>query len=342
MALVTVEDQGLYCPRGGFYVDPWQPVDTAVVTHAHADHARPGSVRYLCTPETASVIGRRFSGAESAESAGAGAGPRFEPLAYGEARRIGGVTVSLHPAGHVYGSAQVRIDDGEEVWVITGDFKRDDDPTCRPFQPVTADVFITEATFGLPVYSWRPAAEVVREIYEWWQGETARASILFCYAFGKTQRVLAELSRHTDRPVYLHGAAASLTELYREAGIEMLETRAVTDGAGGSGFAGELVIAPPSAHRSPWMKRFRRPQTAFASGWMQIRGARRRRGYERGFVISDHADWDGLVRTVRESGARRVYVTHGRNDVLARYLREELELEAEPLVTLYEGEADLA
>jgi putative mRNA 3-end processing factor len=337
MALVTVEEQGLYCPRGDFYVDPWQPVDTAVITHAHADHARPGSGRYVCTPQTATVIRRRFAGAE-----GGAAGLRVEPLACGEPRRIGGVTVSLHPAGHVYGSAQVRIDDGTEVWVITGDFKRDDDPTCRPFEPVAADVLVIEATFALPVYSWRPAAEVVREIHRWWQGETARASILFCYAFGKTQRVLAELSRHTDRPVYLHGAAAGLTELYREAGIEMLPTRPVADGAGESGFAGELVIAPPSAHRSPWMKRFRRPQTAFASGWMQVRGARRRRGYERGFVISDHADWDGLVRTVRESGARRVYATHGRNDVLARYLREELSLEAEPLATLYEGEADLA
>jgi putative mRNA 3-end processing factor len=266
---------------------------------------------------------------------------RFEPLPYGEDRRIGEVTVSLHPAGHVFGSAQVRIDDGREVWVIAGDFKREVDPTCRPFEVVEADTFVTEATFGLPVYNWRPAGEIARDMYRWWQSETERASILFCYAFGKTQRVLAELAHFTDRPVYLHGAAMRLTELYREQGIGMLPAQPVTDEATASGFAGELVVAPPSAHRSPWMKRFRRPQTAFASGWMQVRGARRRRGYERGFVISDHADWDGLVRTVRETGARRVYVTHGRNDVLARYLREELGIEAEPLETLYEGEADL-
>lgn len=336
MALVTVDERGLYCPAGNFHIDPWEPVETAVVTHGHADHARPGSSRYVCTPETAAVIGLRFGAAGGT----AEAAPEIVQLPFGEQRRIGSVTVSLHPAGHVFGSSQVRIDDGEEVWVIAGDFKRQDDPTCRPFEVVGADTFVTEATFGLPVYSWAVAADVAAEIRQWWHSDTERASILFCYAFGKTQRVLAELARLTDRPVYLHGAAQALTDLYREHGIPMLPTQPVTEEAGRDGFAGELVIAPPSAHRSPWMKRFKRPQTAFASGWMQIRGARRRRGYERGFVISDHADWDALVRTCRETEAGRIYVTHGRNDVLARYLRETLGVEAEPLDTLYEDEGD--
>jgi putative mRNA 3-end processing factor len=331
MALVTVDEHGLYCAAGQFHVDPWNPVETAIVTHAHADHARAGSGRYVCTPQTAAVISRRLA---------ARGEPRVDVLPYGEPRHLGTVQVSLHPAGHVFGSAQVRINDGNEVWVITGDFKRDADPTCRPFEQIPADCLVTEATFGLPVYAWRPSVEVVEEIYRWWQSDSERASLLFCYAFGKTQRVLSELTRFTDRPVYLHGAAVGLTELYRQQGIQMLPTVAVSETNRRADFGGELVIAPPSAHRSPWMKRFRRPQTAFASGWMQVRGARRRRGYERGFVISDHADWDGLIRTVRDSGARRVYVTHGRNDVLVRYLRKELGLHAEPLGTLYEGESD--
>ncbi len=257
---------------------------------------------------------------------------------YGERLELGDTLVSFHPTGHVLGSAQVRVERGEDVWVVSGDYKRDPDPTCAGFEVVPCTTFITEATFGLPVYAWEAPAVTAQKIFEWWTGDPERPSLLFCYAFGKAQRVLAELTRFTDRPVYLHGAVARLTELYREQGVEMLPNKNVTDEEKGFDFSGELIIAPPSAHRSPWMKRFKLPQTAFASGWMQVRGNRRRRGYERGFVLSDHADWRGLIDTIDATGAQTVFATHGQSDVLARYLRETRGLDAQPLANLYEGE----
>ena len=243
----------------------------------------------------------------------------------------------------------MRVERGGEVWVVTGDFKRDDDPSCEPFETVPCDTLITEATFAVPIYRWERGETTARRIVEWWEGERERSSLLFCYAFGKTQRVLAELARlprarklAEERGVFLHGAAGVLTDLYREQGYDLLPARLVKQAAVDE-LPGALVIAPPSAHRSVWMKRFRLPQTAFASGWMLVRGARRRRGYERGFVISDHADWPGLLRTIEECGAKRIFITHGRPDLLARTLTER-GLEARPLETLFseppEGESE--
>jgi putative mRNA 3-end processing factor len=240
----------------------------------------------------------------------------------------------------VLGSAQIRVEHGNEVWVVSGDYKRASDPTCAPFEVVPCTAFISEATFALPVYRWQPPAEVARQIYEWWQADLSRPSLLFCYAFGKAQRVLAELMRFTDRPVYLHGAVTRLTQLYRDQGVQMLPTRSLNEADVGSTFAGELIIAPPSAHRSPWMKRFKLPQTAFASGWMAVRGNRRRRGYERGFVLSDHIDWTNLIKTIEETGASRVLLTHGQTDPVARYLREVKGLDAQTLAAPYEGEQE--
>jgi putative mRNA 3-end processing factor len=327
MSLITVDERGLHCPAGGFHIDPWGPAELAVVTHGHADHARRGSRRYICSAPSRPILRRRL-----------GPEARLEPVEFGRPIRLSETTVSLHPAGHVLGSAQVRVEHAGEVWVVTGDFKRDTDPTCRPFEVVPCDVLVTEATFALPIYRWRPGCKVVREILRWWQAEPAAPSILFCYAFGKTQRVLAELGGLTDRPVFLHGAAIPLTRAYRKAGISMVPTAAVSSRPRGASFAGELIIAPPSAHRSPWMRRFRYPQTAFASGWMQVRATRRRGGYERGFVLSDHADWPSLVETIRQSGAGRVYLTHGEAEPLVRYLNETTDVRAETLQTLYQGE----
>jgi putative mRNA 3-end processing factor len=227
------------------------------------------------------------------------------------------------------------------VWVVSGDYKRGDDPTCATFEVVPCDVFITEATFGLPIYNWSTGEETGRQIYEWWQSDLDRPSLLFCYAFGKAQRVLGELAKFTDQPVYVHGAVHVLTEIYRQLGVPMVPTIPASEMPRSYKFNGELVLAPPSAHRSSWMKRFSHPQTAFASGWMAVRGARRRRGYERGFVLSDHADWQGLVNTVLQTGAKTVYVTHGQTDVLSRYLSEIHGLNALPLKTLFEGEGDI-
>lgn len=331
--LITVGSRGLECASGGFTIDPWKPVDTALITHAHADHSRPGSKRYVATKGSAPIMRARL-----------GKDISLQEVDYGEKLKLGDVWVSFHPAGHVLGSAQIRVEKGDDVWVISGDYKRDPDPTCEPFELVECGTFVTEATFGFPVYTWEPPEETARQIYDWWAGDPERPTILFCYAFGKAQRVLAELLRFTDKPVYLHGAVTRLTKLYRELGIDMLSTKSVSDHPKGHDFSGELIIAPPSAHRSAWMKRFKLPQTGFASGWMLVRGNRRRRGYERGFVLSDHVDWPSLIQTVDETKAHTVLPTHGQTDVVARYLRETRGLNARPLETLYEdgGEAEIS
>ncbi len=325
--LVLPTSEGLYCPAGGFHIDPWRAVPRALITHAHADHARHGSRGYLGAMPGVPLLQRRL-GADSV----------IEGMAYGERRRIGQVDVSFHPAGHVLGSAQIRIEHRGEVWVVSGDYKRDPDPTCAPFEVVPCDTFITEATFSLPVYVWPGGERVAREILAWWDANRAegRPSVLFCYALGKAQRVLAELARLTDRTALLHGAVAPLVKLYRQAHIRMLPTASV-DLRSRRDYAGELVIAPPGAAGTPWMRRFRGASTGFCSGWMRLRGQRRRRAYDRGFVLSDHADWPGLLRTVEETGAARVLATHGQSDTLVRYLRER-GIAADALETLYAGE----
>lgn len=322
--------EGLYCRAADAWVDPWRPVPRALITHAHADHARPGCGEYWAVASSEGVLRQRL-----------GQDITLHPVQYGEEHWLGQCRVSFHSAGHVLGSAQIRLEVDGEVWVVSGDYKRDADPSCEPFEPVPCDVLITEATFGLPIYRWQTGTEVAEEIRAWWQGDRQRPSLLFCYAFGKAQRLMAELNAiGVDDEVLLHGAVETVTRHYRAAAVPMTPSRPVSDLPRSDTLAGRLVLAPPSAHRSSWMRRFRSPQTGFASGWMAVRGARRRRGYERGFVLSDHADWPGLIQTVRQSGARKVYVTHGQSDVLARYLREIEGIEAEPLETLFEGEAD--
>lgn len=327
--LIRPNAQGLYCEAGDFFVDPWRPVRRALITHAHADHARSGSEQYLCADPCVPLLRQRLGN------------PKIQAYPYGERFQLGEATLSFHPAGHILGSSQIRVEAWGEVWVISGDFKRDPDPTCAPFEVVPCDTFITEATFALPIYHWEKGKKVFEEIFRWWEANRAQklCSVLFCYALGKAQRILAELAAFTDRSVYLHGAVAPLTRLYREAGVPMLPTQLIRETEKKKDFQGELVLAPPSASGSVWMRRFGEISTAFASGWMQIRGARRMRGYDRGFVVSDHADWPSLIRTIEETGAKRVLVTHGQSDAIVRYLREN-EINASPLKTLYEGEGD--
>ena len=314
--LVVQRREGLYCPQGDFYIDPWRPVPRAVITHGHGDHARSGMGEYHVVDAGLPILRWRLGD------------QTYRVSRYGEPFELGSARISFHPAGHVLGSSQVRIEHEGQVWVVSGDYKRQPDPTCLPFEVVPCDVFITEATFAWPVYRWPDTAAVAADIVAWRdhcaaRGETA---VLLCYALGKAQRLLAELARLTDRPALVHGAIAAGVRVYRESGVPMLETRTLAETesrARGSDHAGELVLAPPSAAGSPWMRRFRKVQVGFASGWMRIRGNRRRRNYDRGFVVSDHADWPALLRTVRETGARRIIATHGNTDIILRVLAEQ-------------------
>lgn len=310
--LVVPTERGLYCAAGDFFIDAWKPVERDFVTHAHGDHLRAGSDHYWLAAAGTSVARRRL-----------GSDARVESLAYGERRRFGEVVVSLHPAGHILGSAQVRIEHETRVWVVSGDYKRDPDPTCAPFAPLACDVFISEATFALPIYRWPPIAAVIADIVRWWRQNRERGvtSVLFAYSLGKAQRLLAELAPYMDEPVILHGATAGLVEDYRAAGITLAPTRLASE-TRGSVPAGSLVLAPPSAAGTPWMRRFSDAATGFCSGWMQVRGDRRRRGYDRGFVVSDHADWPSLLRTFDETGAGTILLTHGHTDTMVRLLRE--------------------
>ena len=310
--LVFSTDRGLYCPPGDFYIDPWQAVQTAVITHAHGDHLRHGSARYILARPGERIARHRL-----------GSGNDVMPVDYGKSMQLGKTRVSLHPAGHILGSAQVRIEHEGQVWVVSGDYKRDPDPTCAPFEQLQCDVFISEATFALPVYKWTPTPDVVEDIVHWWHGNRERgiASLLFCYALGKAQRVLAELRSFTNDTVYLHGAVDSLTHLYRQAGVEMVPTLPATTEKK-TDYRGALIIAPPSAAGTPWTRRFGEHSSGFCSGWMRVRGDRRRRGYDRGFVISDHADWTGLLETCLATGAKKVLLTHGHSEALTRYLNE--------------------
>ncbi len=323
MELIVETPEGMSCPSGGFVLDPLAPTERAVITHAHGDHARPGSAAYLCHTDCEPLLRRRL-----------GADARIQTLGYNERVQLGEVALSLHPAGHMLGSAQVRLEHPQGgVWVCSGDYKRQSDPTCPPFEPVRCDAFLTEATYALPIFRWDDPGAVADEIVAWWAGNPSKASILFCYALGKAQRLLAELARKTDRACLIHGALEAPCEAYRAAGVKLLPTRLIGDQ---KRFVGELVLAPITARGSPWMKRFGDFETAFASGLLRVRGARRRRGFDRGFVLSDHADFLSLLRTIDETGCGRVLVAHGYRDALARYLREVRGLDARAVALVRE------
>lgn len=315
--LLIERPEGLYCPQGDFFIDPWRPVDRAVITHAHADHARAGHRHYLASASGAGVLRARLGDIS------------LQPLAWGEAIEHRGVRLSLHPAGHVLGSAQVRLEHGARVWVVSGDYRfapgEPADPTCAPFEPQRCDCFVTESTFGLPIYRWRPQREVFAEIDAWWRANAAagRPSLLMGYSFGKAQRLLAGVDA-SIAPIVVHGAVAAVNQAYREAGIALPPTLSAEAAAADAALRSTaLVIAPPSVLGSAWMQRFEGASDAFASGWMQLRGARRRQGLDRGFVLSDHADWPGLQAAIAASGAERVIVTHGYEAVMVRWLREQ-------------------
>jgi putative mRNA 3-end processing factor len=325
--LLQVTDRGLYCEAGGFHVDPWRPVERAIVTHAHGDHICRGCGVYLCSREGRDVLRMRI-----------GPDAVIETLEYGETVFPKGAQVSLHPAGHIRGSAQVRIEHRGEVWCVSGDYKLAPDPTCTRFETVRCHTFITESTFGLPIYRWQPAETTYSEVDRWRRAnqEAGRTSVLFAYALGKAQRLIAGVDSSIG-PIFCHGAVESVNTTYRNAGVPLPATALVSTELKRSDWSDALIVAPPSARGTTWMRRFGDVSTGFASGWMTVRGARRRRRVDRGFTLSDHADWPGLHQAIRDTGASRVLVTHGSTAVMVRWL-EEQGFEASSLRTRYEGE----
>lgn len=326
--LIRLTDDGLYCEAGDFHIDPWQPVRRAVITHAHADHARPGNAAYLTSRDGEGVLRLRLGDAAV-----------IETLPYGQPVSINGVRVSLHPAGHILGSAQIRVEHRGEVWVVTGDYKTTPDPTCAPFEPVRCHVLVSECTFGLPIYRWPDPQGIFEQINAWWQANAAagRASVIYGYALGKAQRILAGVNAAIG-PIFTHGAVERVNAAYRESGVGLPPTGYVGAVTDKKCFRGALIVAPPSANSAPWLRKFGDASTAMASGWMQIRGVRRRRAVDRGFVLSDHADWDELMRAIEASGAERVLLTHGYTAAVARHLRER-GLQADVLLTRFAGDA---
>lgn len=328
--LLRVTEKGLYCEVADCFIDPWAPVDRAIVTHAHGDHLAWACRSYLVSNEGLGVTRERL-GQDAAN---------VESIAYGESRAINGVKFSLHPAGHILGSAQIRVEYAGEVWVVSGDYKTDADTTCAPWEPVRCHTFVTESTFGLPIYRWPSQQSVFDSINNWWRSNAdgGRASLLFGYALGKAQRLLSGLDASIG-PVLTHGSVERMTTCYREAGIVLPSTLNATSSTRDESWSRAMIVAPPSAAGSTWTRRFGNASTAFASGWMHVRGARRRRSVDRGFTLSDHVDWPQLVSAIDATGAERVFVTHGFSEIVVRWLREH-GLEAHVLATRYEGERD--
>ncbi len=337
--LLQSTEYGLYCEHGDFFVDPWRPVERAVITHAHSDHLAWGCSHYLLAKAGFAVARARLARDASVDT-----------LEYGEPLQIGGVRISLHPAGHILGSAQIRLQHMGRVWVVSGDYKLEPDPTCASFEPVPCHVFISECTFGLPIYRWPTPDSVFQQILDWWKDNHAngRASLLYGYSLGKAQRLIAGVAKTAQESqsslpgsIHTHGAIEPLNECYRSSGVELPPTTRVSQADKSMDWSKALVVAPPSAHGTPWTRQFGPSSSAFASGWMRIRGTRRRRAVDRGFVLSDHVDWPGLMAAIDATGAETIYLTHGYTHAAARWLSER-GLDAQTLATRYQGERDEA
>lgn len=327
MPLLRTDENGLWCEAGGFHIDPWGPADRALITHAHPDHARPGSARYLCVRECEPLLRLQL-------------GPEYtiESLEYRQPLTVGGVSVSFYPAGHILGSAQIRVEHRGEVWVVSGDYKRAPDPTCASFEPLRCHTFLTESTFGLPIYRWPPVGDVFAAIHDWWRANQnrGRCSVLFGDPLGTLQRILSGVDAGIG-PIFCDDSVLPENRIYRASGVSLPETQFAADVSRGYDWTQALVLASPSARGSAWMKRFGPASTGLTSGWMRIRGTRRRNSIDRGFVLSNHADWPALQATIAESEAETVLVTHGYRTPLVRWLQESGK-NADAIDARYEGE----
>jgi len=312
-SLLVWTEQGLFSPQGGFYIDPLRPVSHAIITHAHSDHARKGSKLYTCVDVGSDLLRTRL-----------GQSIQVQGIPYKHEMNFNDIKVSFHSAGHILGSAQVRIQKGSEVWVVSGDYKREKDPSCDPFEVVPCDTFVSEATFGTPQYRWSKSVQYGKEIFDWWRGNAKQGntSVIFAYSLGKAQRVLAELYPYADRPIWIHESVSVLTQCYRNSGKLLAPTRDLTFDLKSFACSEELVIVPPGSIAGKLLSQVKKVRTAFVSGWMQSGNIHRDRFFDHGFVMSDHADWDDLNRTIEETGAKRVFLLHRKNGALARHLKK--------------------
>ena len=327
--LITFTDKGLYCEKGDFFIDPWKPVDKAIITHGHSDHAYFGHKYYLCHTDTKSILQLRLG-----EN-------NYQTLQWNEPIYFNSVKVSLHPAGHIIGSSQIRVECKGEVWVVSGDYKLEDDGLSGKFEPVKCNTFITESTFGLPIYKWKPQQEIYDNIINWINKnkENGKASIILAYSLGKAQRVLQAI-KETTQTIYAHGAIFNMQQMLIDAGWNIARVVRVTPETPKELLKGAVVIAPPSADGTTWMKKFAPYSVGVCSGWMQVRGNARRRNVDAGFALSDHADWDGLLEAVKATGAEGLYVTHGFKSAFTRYCNEEQIAIAAEVRTQYGNEEE--
>lgn len=311
MPLISFTDKGLFCAQGNFYIDPWKPVERAIITHAHSDHARWGSQRYLCHHLTKPLLHLRLGDND------------YQSIGWNEPIYVNGVQVSLHPAGHIIGSSQVRIEHKGEVWVVSGDYKTEDDGLSGAFEPIRCNVFISESTFGLPIYQWKKQPLIFDDIKTWVEKNHAaqKTSVLIAYSLGKAQRILPPLAA-TGLPIFAHGAVYNVHQTLLNSGWQLPALQRVEADVPVSEYKGNIIIAPPSADGTPWMKKFYPYSVGICSGWMQVRGNARRRNVDAGFALSDHADWEGLLSAVKATGAEKVFVTHGFQSAFSRYLNE--------------------
>jgi len=323
--LLAFNQNGIYCAKADVYLDPWRKVDKAIISHGHADHSRWGNKKYITHHDNIPIMKHRLGEID------------VMGKAYGESFTINTVKFSFHPAGHVIGSSQIRVEHQGEVWVFTGDYKDEADGVCTPYEPVKCHTFITECTFGLPAFKWKPQAEVMTDINEWWQSNKAdgRTSVLFGYSLGKAQRLLKHLDTNIG-DIYTHAAIENMTNVLRTL-VDFPETKLITRETTKKELSGNLVLAPPSAHGGTWIRKMVPYVTASASGWMTFRGARRRRAIDKGFVMSDHCDWDGLLNSIEATECEKVICTHGYTDIFSRYLRE-IGYDARTEATQYENE----
>jgi putative mRNA 3-end processing factor len=308
--LLLFNQNGIYCPQADIYIDPWRKVKKALITHAHADHSRWGNEQYMATKTSVPIMKHRLGDIN------------IQGVDYRESLLINGVKFSFHPAGHIIGSAQIRVEYKGEIWVVSGDYKVENDGISEPFEPVKCHSFITECTFGLPCYNWKPQIETFKEMNQWWLNNQAsqKTSVVVAYSLGKAQRIIQNIDTNIG-PIYTHGAVENINQLFRNSGIAINDTIQSTKEIDKKAYKGSLIITPNSGTGS-WLKKFMPYQLAFASGWMALRGARRRRAADRGFVISDHADWKGLLWAIENTGAENIITTHGYTEIFAQYLRE--------------------